>query len=133
VAKELLGDAGKIITDGYEAYNILIREGPDKKKPLIILVSCWAHTRRGFTDCEKDWPEECGEILDSGFRGPVVGRKNHYGSKSLRGTEVDAIFYSLIESAKLCGINPQQYLLDATKRVLQDPEDILLPHQLMDF
>jgi transposase len=71
--------------------------------------------------------------IERGFRSPVVGRKNHYGSKSLRGTEVAAIFYSLIESAKLCGINPQQYLLDATKRLLQDPKDILLPHQLMEL
>jgi hypothetical protein len=31
---------------------------------------------------------------------PVVGRKNHYGSRSQRGTEVAALFYSLIESAK---------------------------------
>ncbi len=26
------------------------------------------------------------------LRGPVVGRKNHYGSKSLRGTQVAALF-----------------------------------------
>jgi transposase len=32
--------------------------------------------------------------------GPVLGRKNHYGSRSQRGTEVAALFYSLIESAK---------------------------------
>ena len=34
-------------------------------------------------------------------RGPVLGRKNHYGSRSLRGTEVAATLYSLVESAKL--------------------------------
>jgi hypothetical protein len=28
-------------------------------------------------------------------RGPVVGRRNHYGSRSQRGTEVAALFYSL--------------------------------------
>ena len=28
-------------------------------------------------------------------RGPVVGRKNRYGSKSQRGTEVAAVFYTL--------------------------------------
>jgi len=33
----------------------------------------------------------------------VIGRKNHYGSRSQRGTEVAALFYSLIESAKLAG------------------------------
>ena len=29
------------------------------------------------------------------MRGVVRGRKNHYGSKSLRGTQVAALFYSL--------------------------------------
>ena len=29
------------------------------------------------------------------LRGPVVGRKNHYGSRSKRGTEVATLFYTL--------------------------------------
>jgi hypothetical protein len=37
------------------------------------------------------------------LRGPVVGRKNHYGSRSLRGTEVAAVFYTLCETARLTG------------------------------
>ena len=41
------------------------------------------------------------------LRGMVIGRKNHYGSRSKRGTEVAALFYSLIESAKLCGVEPK--------------------------
>lgn len=49
------------------------------------------------------------------LRGMVVGRKNHYGSRSQRGTEVAALFYSLIESAKLCGAEPKAYLLQATR------------------
>jgi transposase len=59
-----------------------------------------------------------------------VGRKNHYGSKSERGTEVAAIFYSLIESAKLCGLNPKEYLLAATKAALENPGTTLIPHEL---
>ena len=50
---------------------------------------------------------------ERGIRGPVVGRKNHYGSKSKRGTEVASIFYSLIETAKLNDLNPAAYLRDA--------------------
>jgi len=68
--------------------------------------------------------------IERGFRGPAVGRKNHYGSKSARGTEVAAIFYSLIESAKLCGLNPKEYLLAATKAALENPGTALLPHEL---
>jgi transposase len=50
---------------------------------------------------------------ERGIRGPVVGRKNHYGSKSRRGTEVAAIFYTLLETAKLVGIDPAKYLREA--------------------
>ena len=44
------------------------------------------------------------------LRGVVVGRKNHYGSRSRRGTEVAALFYTLMESAKLAGVDPKAYL-----------------------
>jgi transposase len=53
--------------------------------------------------------------------GLVVGRKNHYGSRSSRGCEVAALFYSLIETAKLCGVEPKSYLLRATSRALDHP------------
>jgi hypothetical protein len=48
-------------------------------------------------------------------RGPVLGRKNHYGSHSLRGTEVAATFYSLVESAKLDDLEPRLYLRAAVR------------------
>jgi transposase len=44
------------------------------------------------------------------IRGPVVGRKNHYGSKSRRGTEVAATLYTILETAKLHGVDPAAYL-----------------------
>lgn len=62
------------------------------------------------------------------MRGPVIGRKNHYGSKSQRGTEVAALFYSLIESAKLNGLDPKEYLRQATLASIRG-EAVLLPHE----
>ena len=47
------------------------------------------------------------------IRGPVVGRKNHYGSKSRRGTEVAATLYTILETTKLHGVNPAAYLAAA--------------------
>ena len=64
------------------------------------------------------------------MRGPVMGRKNHHGSKSRRGTEVAALFYSLIESAKLCGVEPRRNLLTATRAALADRAAVTLPHTL---
>src|SRR5690606_31843415 len=63
------------------------------------------------------------------LRGVVIGRKNHYGSRSRRGTEVAALFYSLIESAKLAGIGPHTYLRAAVNAALRGGQ-IPLPHEM---
>jgi transposase len=62
------------------------------------------------------------------IRGPVVGRRNHFGSKSERGTETAAIFYTLLETAKLRGIDPARYLREAT--IAAALGELLLPHDL---
>ncbi len=62
-------------------------------------------------------------------RGPVVGRKNHYGSHSLRGTEVAATLYSLVESAKLNSLEPRFYLRVAARAGLRH-ETVPLPHEV---
>lgn len=62
------------------------------------------------------------------LRGVVVGRKNHYGSRSVRGTEVAAILYSLIESAKLASVGPHTYLKTAITAALRGNQ-IPLPHE----
>ena len=61
----------------------------------------------------------------------VLGRKNHYGSRSPRGTEVAALFYSLVESAKLGAVDPQRYLLMATRAALADRAAVMLPRDLL--
>lgn len=68
---------------------------------------------------------------ERGLRGIAIGRKNHYGSRSHRGTEVAALFYSLIESAKLIGVNPATYLREATHRALDNAGVVTLPSDLL--
>jgi len=63
------------------------------------------------------------------LRGVVLGRKNHYGSRSERGTEVAALLYSLIESAKLAGVEPDAYLRAAVRAAIHG-QTIPLPHEL---
>lgn len=63
------------------------------------------------------------------LRGPVQGRKNHYGSRSRRGTEVAALFYSLVESALLNGIDPREYLRVAALAAIAG-QTLPLPHEL---
>jgi len=66
--------------------------------------------------------------VERAIRGLVVGRKNHYGSRSRRGTEVAAVFYTICESAKLNDIDPHEYLKHITLAALKN-EYVPLPHE----
>lgn len=59
----------------------------------------------------------------------VLGRKNHHGSRSERGTQVAALLYSLIDSAQLAGVNPHDYLRRGVRAAL-DGVQIPLPHEI---
>lgn len=43
------------------------------------------------------------------LRNPVIGRKTWYGTHSERGAETNAVLFTLIESCKLCEVNPREY------------------------
>ncbi len=59
-----------------------------------------------------------------------MSRKNHYGSRSERGTRTAALFYSLIESAKLCRVEPRAYLREATLRAVRNAGTVTLAREL---
>ena len=64
--------------------------------------------------------------VECALRGVAVGRRNHYGSRSERGTRVAALFRSLIETAKLAGVEPRGYLREATLRAVWNPGTVTL-------
>ena len=116
-------------------------------RPLIDKLGEWraqqralpkSHFGEGLTYLQNQWPRLLRFLsdpkipLDNGLaeramRGPVLGRKNHYGSRSRQGTEVAALFYSLIESCKLVGLDPTVYLRSAIRRALEKPGTVTLP------
>jgi transposase len=96
---------GKAITYVSERWNGLVRFLDDARVPLDNNAS------------------------ERALRGPVVGRKNFRGSRSQRGMETAALYYSLIETAKRCGLDPRAYLRQAVDAAL-DAQPIPLPHQL---
>lgn len=55
--------------------------------------------------------------------------KSDYGSRSLRGTQVAALFYSLMETAKLCGVEPKAYLRAAAVTEIRKPGRAYLPEE----
>jgi len=123
----------------------------EQSSVIVEAIRAWAHQQRALPESSLGkaiaymlglWPgltrclDDARIPLDNnaterGLRGMVVGRKNHYGSRSKRGTEVAALFYSLIESAKLCGVEPKAYLLHATRAALENPGTVTLPHALL--
>lgn len=68
--------------------------------------------------------------IERDLRGVVVGRKNHYGSKSVLGTEVAATMYTLIETASRHGLNPRDYLRAVAEHSLRNSGEPLLPEPL---
>jgi transposase len=70
-------------------------------------------------------------ITERANRAPVLGRKNHYGSRSVRGTVVAAQLYTILETAKLNSVDPFAYLELAVDAALEGT-DIPLPHECTD-
>jgi len=65
------------------------------------------------------------------MRGLALGRVNHYGSRSQRGTEVAAQMYTLFETAKLAGVEPVAYVRMAAERAILVPGTVTLPRDLL--
>lgn len=97
-------------------------------KAIAYMLGLWPGLKRFLDDPRIPLDNN---HTERGLRGVVIGRKNHYGSRSRRGTEVAALYYSLIESAKLAGVEPKAYLRAAARAALANPGAVLLPHELL--
>ncbi len=51
--------------------------------------------------------------------------------RGMRGTKVAALLYSLVETAKLAGVDPRAYLAEATRRAIANPGAVTLPRDLL--
>ena len=100
--------------------------GSTLRNALEYMTSNWADLIRFVVEPRAPMSNNAAERT---MRGPVVGRKNHLGSKSQRGTQVAALFYSLIESAKLSGKDPAAYLRAAVEAAITRGQP-LLPHEM---
>ena len=100
----------------------------DVGKAVRYMLERWAGLTRFVDDPRIPLDNNAAERA---LRGPVVGRKNHYGSRSLRGTQVAAIFYTLCETARLIGVDPQAYLLHAVDVAIAHPGAVTFPDELI--
>jgi transposase len=100
----------------------------DFGKAVRYMLERWAGLTRFVDDPRIPLDNNAAE---QALRGPVVGRKNHYGSRSLRGTEVAAVFYTLCETARLIGVDPHAYLLRAVFAAIKQPGTVTFPEDLI--
>ena len=149
---KLYGVEQQVAGTGEEALRLRARLRAEQSQPIVREIYAWMLVQTplpqsglgqaiqymgGMWDGLTRFLEDPRIPLDNnhaerGLRGVVLGRKNHYGSRSKRGTEVAALFYSLMESAKLTGVEPKTYLLKATHAAIADRTTVLLPHDLLN-
>lgn len=58
-------------------------------------------------------------------RNPVVGRKMHYGSRTLRSAQVAADWYTVIGTCHINDVSPRKYIKYALTEILQGREPVL--------
>ena len=95
-------------------------------KAIQYMANHWSGLERFLDDPQIPLSNNISERAN---RGPVVGRKNHYGSRSRRGTEVAALLYSVLETTKLAGVDAHAFLELAVEAGLEG-RDIPLPHEV---
>jgi transposase len=110
------------------AYTQRCTPGSGLRKAIDYMLGLWVGLTRFLDDPRVPLTNN---LAERELRTVVIGRKNHYGSKSRRGTEVAAILYSLLETAQLIGVEPKAYLSEATRRAIQQPDAVFLPHDLL--
>jgi transposase len=97
-------------------------------KAIAYMLKLWEGLTRFLDDPRIPVDNNAAERA---LRGVVVGRKNHYGSRSKRGTEVAALFYTIFETAKLSQVDPRAYVTQAAHRAIQLAGAVTLPSDLM--
>ena len=93
--------------------------GPsDLAKAFRYMLSRWRALTRVFDDGRIGLDNNPAERA---LRGVAVGRKNYLFAGSDRGAERAAAFYTLIETAKLNGLDTEAYLRDVLTRIAEHP------------
>ena len=64
--------------------------------------------------------------IERGLRGPVLGRKNFYGSKSLANARISAIWYTVIQTCLMNGVDPREYI-NAVLRAILSKQAVIMP------
>jgi len=124
---QLRADRSRPLVKQIEQWALSVRALPESalRKAIEYMGNMWSGLVLFLDDPAVPMHNNASERA---LRGPVIGRVNHFGSRSKRGTEAAAILYSLVESAKRAGVEPAAYL-DLAARAALGGELIPLPHE----
>jgi transposase len=62
-------------------------------------------------------PQSAQNLAENAIRGIALGRRNWLFAGSHSGGERAAVMYSILQTAKLNGVNPEAYLTDALSQI----------------
>src|SRR5207249_42683 len=139
-----------LVGDVLAAAAVVLRERRARAAPIVERIRTWVTQQRALPQSALGkalayttelWPGLVAFLYQAAIpvdnnateralRGIALGRKNHYGSRSERGTRVAALCYTLLESAKLAGVEPAAYLAAATRRAIATPGMVTRPRDL---
>lgn len=116
------------IMDAMEAWMEAVCEGCTPSdllgKALDYTYKLWPRLRRYALDGTYHIDNN---PVERGQRPTVMGRKNYLFSKNDRGAQDNAVFYSLLESCSMQGLNPLRWLTDVLGKLHPDqPEEELI-------
>lgn len=121
----------------------------ERSRDIVRRLEVWCAAQRVIPKTQLDkalqflkprWPslkvflDDPRVSLDNGeaerqIRGPVVGRKNYYGTRSEKGARVASLMFSLIQTCIQQGVEPFEYLVEAATRARREPGAVYLPHE----
>lgn len=107
----------KPMFDEMKALSIKLKNTVSSKSLLAIAMNYFVENFNELTHFLTD-PEVPidNNSQERRLRNPVIGRKTWYGTHSQRGAETNAVLFTVVESCKLCEVNPREYF----RRLVED-------------
>jgi len=113
--------AAPLLKELYDWLRATVRQ-VSKKSPIASAIGYTLSLWTALTRYAEDGSIEIdNNPVERALRAVALGRKNYLFAGSDAGGERAATFYSLIGTAKLCGLDPEAYLREVFNRIAEHP------------